>query len=183
MTENLKPIIDAILEAEGWPEFTDDPDDPGGPTKGGITIKTLRSWRREQGSKAPITPADVEALDEDEVRAIYVHRYIIKPGFGGIGDRDLAAYVIDCGVLHDTRKATRWLQEAVGKLRVDGKLGPLTAARVNIHPQSGHIMLKMVATRMRFMGRRIEHRRSQAKWAAGWLDRCADGIDTFVVPW
>ena len=41
----IKDCLEKILEREGWPKYTDHPDDRGGPTKGGITLGTLRSWR------------------------------------------------------------------------------------------------------------------------------------------
>ena len=71
-------IIDTILRREGWPRYTNRPSDRGGPTKGGITLATLASWR-----KRPVTATDVAALDEAEVRAIYRARYIEEPGFAG----------------------------------------------------------------------------------------------------
>jgi lysozyme family protein len=107
----IEAIIDTILRREGWPRYTDRPSDRGGPTKGGITLATLTSWR-----KRPVTAADVAALDEDEVRAIYRARYIADPGFAGITDDTLRALVIDSGVIHNTSRAGTWLQDAVNDL-------------------------------------------------------------------
>lgn len=63
-------ILDRILAAEGT-TFTDDPRDGGGPTKYGITLNTLREWRRQ-----PVTKDDVRQLTEAEARDIYRARYI-----------------------------------------------------------------------------------------------------------
>lgn len=125
MRDEIDTIIDGILEAEGWPVFTDDPLDKSGPTKGGITLDTLTAWRRR-----PTTAADVAALEEAEVRSIYREDYVTGPGFDRIEDEQLRFNVIDAGVLHGQAWAARRLQEVAG-VTVDGIVGPLTLRAVN----------------------------------------------------
>ena len=57
-------IIDDVLEAEGS-KYTNDPADPGGPTRWGITLKTLRRWRQSGGRRGghQVTAADVRARE------------------------------------------------------------------------------------------------------------------------
>ncbi len=177
-------IIDAILKREGWPRYTNRPSDRGGPTKGGITLDTLSAWR-----KRPVTAADVEALDEAEVRAIYRSRYIDGPGFSSITDADLRALVIDSGVNHGTGRASTWLQDAVNDvagrplLKVDGAVGPKTLAAVN-GADAGGLWRSVFAARMRFYGqiitgdaRKRGRTEDDALNAAGWLNRLAEFID------
>ena len=66
-------IIDGIIKREGG--YVNNPADRGGPTKFGITLKTLKAWR---GS--PVTAWGVEGLGEDEAREIYESEYLVKPG-------------------------------------------------------------------------------------------------------
>ena len=177
-------IVDTILRREGWPRYTDRPSDRGGPTKGGITLATLASWR-----KRPVTAADVAALDEAEVRAIYRARYIEEPGFARITDDALRALVIDSGVNHGTARAGTWLQDAVNDLvgrpvlKVDGAVGPKTLAAVNGAGAAG-LWRSVFAQRMRFYGQLITgdarkrgRTEDDALNAAGWLNRLAEFLE------
>ena len=184
VTLTTETIIDTILRREGWPRYTDRPSDRGGPTKGGITLVTLTSWR-----KRPVTAADVAALDEAEVRAIYRARYIEEPGFTGIADDALRALVIDSGVNHGTSRAGTWLQDAVNDLagrpvlKVDGAVGPKTLAAVNSADAAG-LRRSVFANRMRFYGqiitgdaRKRGRTEDDALNAAGWLNRLAEFME------
>lgn len=125
MRDEIDTIIDGILENEGWPRYTNNPLDKGGPTKGGITLDTLERWRKRSTSAD-----DVAALEELEVRAIYRAEYVSGPGFDLIEDEQLRFNVIDAGVLHGQAWATRRLQEVAG-VTVDGIAGPITLQAVN----------------------------------------------------
>jgi lysozyme family protein len=57
-----------LLAHEGG--YSNHPDDPGGPTKFGITIGDYRRY-----VKADVTAADVRAISVDEAKAIYRRRY------------------------------------------------------------------------------------------------------------
>lgn len=127
----LESVIDRILEREGS-TFTDDPVDRGGPTKYGITLKTLSRWRG-----LPVTSADVRDLTEAEARDIYRSLYIDKPGFDALvwdGDTRVAETVIDTGVNIGPNRSAMFLQRCLRDLEppytltVDGDLGPVTMA-------------------------------------------------------
>lgn len=182
--DTTEAIIDAILRREGWPRYTNRSSDRGGPTKGGITLDTLASWR-----KRPVTAVDVEALDEAEVRAIYRARYIEQPGFAKIADATLRNLVIDSGVNHGVSRASVWLQEAVndlaGKplLKLDGAVGPTTLAAVN-GADAKALWRIVFTTRMCFYGdlisgdaRKRGRTDDQALNAAGWLNRLAEFME------
>lgn len=167
MFDNSK-IIDHILEAEGWPKYTNHPADKGGPTKGGITLRTLRS----------VQPAaainDLKLLTEDKARQIYETQYIISPGFAMIKDDLLRWQVVDAGILSGPFQATKWLQEVVKAARdikIDGVFGPKTAQAVNLlEPHSTG--LRFAANRGRGLMRIVSDNPSQSVWAAGWMNRC-----------
>ncbi|WP_207479590.1 glycoside hydrolase family 108 protein [Arenibaculum pallidiluteum] len=176
-------IITEILRHEGWPRFTNHPADRGGPTKGGITLETLRRWRAPRS----VIARDVEALDEVEVRAIYQARYVEEPGYAGIIDDRLRALVVDCAVLFGTDDASPWLQQAANAygagLKVDGQVGPKTLAAVNcIDPAK--LFRRVLAARIRKHGRVVTddakargRTSDQSLNAAGWLARAAEFLE------
>ena len=162
-------IITAILEHEGG--FVDRPEDRGGPTNRGITLATLSSWRQ-----TPVTPADVRSLTEAEVRAIYLAVYIQKPGFDQIPDLSLRAIVVDSGVLSGPKMAARWLQGTVGVAR-DGVIGRQTLNAIAARDARA-VYLALCANRLRFIGAVITTAPSQAVFAAGWLNRVAEFVES-----
>ena len=90
----VQEVIDEILRVEGA-EYTNDPDDSGGPTKFGITQATLSEYRG-----ASVTAEDVQELSEKEARVIYLQRYFDDPRLGLISSvsERIAAEVMDTGV-------------------------------------------------------------------------------------
>ena len=72
-------ILDDVIRREG--SYVHDPQDRGGPTKYGITQRTLRAWRGQA-----VTAEDVRQVTRDEARAIYRRRYVDDPGFARLPD-------------------------------------------------------------------------------------------------
>lgn len=161
----VEGLIGAILVAEGWPKFTNDPADRGGPTKGGITLRTLAQHRGED-----VTAADVEALEEPEVRAIYRFLYVGRPRFDEIHDELLQANVVDAGVLHGTGWAARRLQEVVG-VKVDGIVGPVTLGKINDDRNPLGLDLLFTARRAQRVAKIVAADPSQIKYLEGWINR------------
>jgi len=128
----IDDIITGILRVEGA-AYTDRAADAGGPTKYGITQRTLAAWRGHA-----VTPADVAALLEGEARRIYFDRYVQKPGFGHVLSisEQLGEELIDSGVNCGPGRAIEWLQRFLNvanrrgrdypDIKVDGDLGPAT---------------------------------------------------------
>lgn len=171
MIESTDEIISAILKREGS-KYTDDPVDRGGPTKYGITLKTLTQYRGHT-----VTPADVEALTEDEARAIYMALYVTKPHFDQINNQRLRALVVDTGVLHGQPTATILLQRAVGT-HADGIWGFHTQAAVN-DMDPGHqikIYQTMLQEREQLITDIVARNPSQAKFAEGWRNRLKEFV-------
>lgn len=164
---NVDNVIQDIIRREGG--FVDHHDDPGGATRYGITQKTLSEWRGKLVSKD-----DVRNLDQDEARDIYRRRYVLDPGYHQIGDDHLAALLVDSGVQHGPRRATMWLQEAVGAVP-DGVIGPQTLSALRRH-RPRDVYLEVLARRAEFYGEIISENRSYASFALGWARRIGEFI-------
>jgi lysozyme family protein len=166
----IEAILDEVLRREGG--YVDHPADRGGPTKFGITAKTLGEWRR-LGRAA--TANEVSELTPDEARAIYRQRYVVDPGFEAVTDETLLALLVDAGVHSGPKRAVEWLQTALG-VTADGILGPRTRAAL---AQADPVALyrRVLATRLRFLGRLITKDQRQAAFAAGWMARLAEWVE------
>lgn len=134
---NVEAVLDEIIRREG-PQYTDHPDDRGGPTKYGITLAVLAQWRGR-----PVTPGEVKELREDDARAIYRKRYVQDPGFDQVGKRspEIAFELVDTGVNMGVQVAGTFLQTALnvlnleqriyGDVPVDGNVGPRSLAALD----------------------------------------------------
>jgi len=111
--------LDVVVGAEGG--FVDNPADPGGATKFGITIKTLAAWRRK-----PVSVVDVRALTLREASEIYKAAYWDPMRCGDL-PHGIDLMMFDCGVNAGPRHAVIALQQALG-LNCDGLIGPETLA-------------------------------------------------------
>lgn len=161
-------IIDALIEREGG--FVDHPADRGGPTKFGITQRTLSRWR---GRAASI--AEVRELTEADAREIYRADYVRRPGFADIQDAALRGLLVDYGVHSGPRTAAMSLQMALG-VAVDGAIGPQTLGA--LRGQRGAVVYRRVlAERFRRLGRIITDDHDQAAFAAGWMNRVAEFLE------
>ena len=159
-------LLTEILEVRESGTYTNDPADPGGPTRWGITQETLAADRGRA-----VTPADVAALTEDEARSIYRRRYILAPGFGKIGDSLVRGLLIDTGILHGPETAVQFLQRAVG-VADDGNLGPVTLAAY-FRQGTAKTFDRVLAERIASDGRQITHQPVKATFAEGWANRIA----------
>lgn len=142
----LANLVDVV---EG-PKYTNDPNDRGGPTKYGITQRTLARYLQK-----PVSPVMVEAMTRDTALAIYRQDYVTLPGFDKLADVSVpvALECIDTGVNMGPQVATVLLQRCLNTLgadlKVDGGCGPKTceAVRAVIAKRGAegvHILLLML---------------------------------------
>lgn len=122
MKENYDRCLAEVLEQEGG--YSNDPGDPGGPTKYGITI-----WDARMYWKHDATAADVRAMPLDVAKQIYKSKYWDAiHGDDLPGGVDLA--VFDYGVNSGIHRAAMVLQRLIG-VPDDGVIGPITLAAVS----------------------------------------------------
>jgi lysozyme family protein len=160
-------IIEHVLRYEG--RYVNNPDDRGGPTNFGITARTLGAWRN---LGRPATAAEVFSMSRAEAKAIYRKQYIIDPGFDAIEDPDLRMIVVDCGVLYGTRRATMWLQTALG-VTADGIFGDDTIHALNgADPHA--VARSILKQRFQRIQNVVEQSPRQMVFYRGWMNRTND---------
>jgi len=165
----LNAIITDILKAEGWDAYTNRPNDRGGPTKWGITLK---SYSEYLGRDATI--AELQAITEAGARRFYLQKYVVGPKFSGLPE-PLRGLVVDCGVNHGPRAATKWVQRAIGA-RQDGVLGPRSFDKLKYNDPL-EVALRVLSSRVRLFGRIVTRDPTQAENAHGWNNRAAKWLE------
>lgn len=161
-------IVHDIITREGG--FVDHSADRGGPTNYGITQKTLDEWRSREGFGGP---GNVRLLTLDDATMLYLKMYVVGPGYDKIVNYSLRSLVVDTAVNNGRGRATLWLQRAA-RVVEDGKLGPVTLARVN--NGSPDIYNRLCAIRMKAYGAIVSQKHSQVVFIAGWLNRLAEFV-------
>jgi lysozyme family protein len=148
-----------ILEAEGG--LVDNPNDPGGVTKYGI-------------SKAAFPDLDIVNLTPEQAIAIYASDYW-EPAKCPALPQALALVHFDAAVNCGVGQAARFLQQAVG-VSVDGIVGPLTiAAAWKTHDVVSHYL----DTREAFYRKLAQANPAEGVFLDGWLNRLAN-LKAFV---
>lgn len=126
--KTVKELALEIVQREGG--FVDDPDDPGGPTNWGVTLRTMQEAREDVTGDGVVDVEDVRALTPERAAAIFIARYFNAPRLGLLPEA-LQPPVFDMQV-NAGRTAVGLLQawlngEGFGPLVEDGRVGPRTA--------------------------------------------------------
>ncbi|MDE4189956.1 holin-associated N-acetylmuramidase [Phaeobacter gallaeciensis] len=124
----VRQIAEEIVEREGG--YVNDPGDPGGATKHGVTIGTLKRLGIDVTGDGQVDTRDVKALSHEEAVDIFIRWYFERPGIARLPEA-LQASVFDMYV-NSGANAVRILQGLLREmgfdLAVDGVIGPHTAA-------------------------------------------------------
>lgn len=167
---SVSDIIEGIIAREGG--YVNHPNDRGGPTKYGVTQRTLS---RYLGYDASIE--DVKNLEKSIAFDIYERDYYRGPGIDKLPD-SLQSVVTDASVLYGPRRAIKFLQNIVneagfGPISVDGALGPNTRRTVGLaYTDMGDYFINAyVEERIMFCERIVANNPSQSVFLKGWTNR------------
>lgn len=177
----FRAAFEYSLKNEGG--FVNDPADTGGPTKWGITLKTLTSWR---GSVC--TVLDIQNLTVEEAMDIYYSRYWLVAGCDRMNYPAISTAIFDMSVVMGPQSAVLWAQIAINEalppgtplISEDGVMGPralLALARIEPEAflQAYHsLLLKRLADI-------IKSHPTDIKFQNGWNNR-VDRLLTLLPP-
>ena len=161
---NVDTILADILQREGWPAYTDDSRDRGGPTKGGITMRTLEAWRGRR-----CTRKELRTLGEDEALRILKRRYVEANGINRLDRLPIQAQVVDSAVLSGPYLSILDLQKALGIVVVDGICGPKTT-RACVDA-ADDLPVRLAVIRALRLARHVTKNPDQLCYLNGWLSR------------
>ena len=162
-TSAVDALIARVIQREGG--FVDNPADRGGATCWGITIVTLREWRR-----TPISLADMENLTVEEAEQIYKTKYFTAAGFDRVADPELQEFLFDFAVNSGVEAASEALQSAIGA-DPDGVLGELSFAALAAVTNYAALFYAVKSKRYELLMGFIGAHHEQSVFATGWKNR------------
>jgi lysozyme family protein len=158
---NFDTAFTQLLGSEG--SYSNHPDDPGGETMWGITIKVARLNGYD---------GNMKDMPVETAKAIYRKHYWL-PAFDDL-PYAVAFQVFDGAVNSGVAQSVKWLQRAVGVAN-DGNLGPATMAAVKAADP--------LKTAVRYNVHRLQFMRKLGGWGAfsrGWAERIANNLELAV---
>ncbi|MGH6943435.1 MAG: glycoside hydrolase family 108 protein [Geminicoccaceae bacterium] len=170
MPQSVERMIEDILKREGG--FVNHPADRGGPTRFGITQKTLSGYLRR-----PATIDEVQRLSPELATEIYRCDYFVAPRLDTLPER-IQPFAFDSAVNHGPARAVRFVQQVCnaagfGPIDVDGVCGPETrgvAAEAD-RAMGPWLLAALVEERRNFYHLIVAGDPAQEVFVAGWLNR------------
>ena len=156
-----KPMLTAF---EGG--YVDDPDDLGGATNMGITYRTYCAYMRNKGllpTMDKFKTMSVETRDD-----IIIEMYWNECRADEINNQSIAIAIVDWYV-NSGVNATIAVQRIL-KVKVDGKVGPVTIGAINSANQK-ELFNAIKQARIDFINRIVAERPKNAKFKKGWINR------------
>ncbi|MGE0450583.1 MAG: glycosyl hydrolase 108 family protein [Vicinamibacterales bacterium] len=165
-------IVGCIIDRFEGHTFTNDPADPGGATKFGVTLRALTDYRRKKSGNPTlvVTADDVRAMTRGEAVDVLMTAYAVGTCLVFILDERLRFVVIDYAVHAGPAAAIAALQRGVG-VKVDGLFGPISQDAVNRHANAVQLGAYVLAARAEAMQRLMAARPAMQKYQGGWFAR------------
>ena len=183
--KSVTEIAREIVAREGG--FVNDPDDPGGATKYGVTLGTMQRLGLDLTGDGAITEMDVRVLSRAQAEEIFVKHYFDAPRIAELPEA-LHASVFDMYVNSGSNAVVilqRLLRKMGHEVAVDGAIGPQTiaAARAAQAEAPGHLADAYGIARRNFYYALADARPASRKYArtraggkGGWIKRAEEFI-------
>nr|WP_321509494.1 holin-associated N-acetylmuramidase [uncultured Celeribacter sp.] len=180
---DARQIAEEIVAREGG--FVNDPDDPGGATKYGVTLATLQRLGLDLDRSGTVTVADVRRLSKAQAVEIFLEHYYLRPRIAEL-PQALRASVFDMYVnagANAVRILQRLLCDMGQGVTVDGVLGPqtLSAAHAATAAAPDYIADAYAIARRNYYFALADRRRASRKFArtrsggkGGWIKRAEE---------
>ncbi len=174
-----------ILPIEGG--FVNDPSDPGGATKYGISLRFLKSvgefegFNGDKDKDGDIDVDDILLLSTSDASLIYKKEFWNLFRYDQINDDNIANKVMDFSINIGPHHAHKIIQRALNLLppkpgttkeylQVDGNLGPRTMAAIN-NARPDRLMLTIQAVLAVYYVNITESNHVFEKYICGWISK------------
>lgn len=162
--ERFDSLIGMILLHEGG--LADDPDDPGGITKYGISLRSYPHLGRD----------GIRNLTIPQARDIYYRDWWTQLRCGGLRDDRVAGKLLDTAVNVGAKTGVRILQRALSdtgqRVAIDGKIGPQTIGAAN-RADPDALLMAMRRLQAEHYEALIKRNPKREKYRRGWMKRAA----------
>lgn len=168
--------ISFVLRHEGG--FVQDEADPGGATKWGLSLRTLRALEDEEWDldhDGDVDAEDVRRIDIGQAVAFYREQFWMRP-LDDVADQRIATKIFDIAVNAGRRQAVLTAQRAAAwfsQILVDGVLGPDTVEAINACDAT-RLYRAMQAEQAKFYVSLVNAKRTREGFLLGWLNRAFD---------
>lgn len=185
--QSVEEIAAEIVTREGG--YVNDPDDPGGATNFGVTLRTMRRLGLDLTRDGVTDDADLRALTRADAIGLFIAHYYHRPGIARLPE-PLRPGVFDMYVNaggNAVRILQRLLREMGQAVEVDGLIGPQTVAGAETAARMApdHIVDAYAIARRNYYFRLADSRpasrkfaRSRAGGKGGWILRA----EAFMAP-
>ena len=162
--------------------YSCDPDDPGGATNFGVSLRWLKSLGLPQGDidhDGDIDADDIRDLDKGTASTLFRQRFWDAYGLGSFKQKTATVY-FDAMVNTGPVQATKFMQRGykavfpADALTVDGKLGPQTRAALTRACDDPAFLKACIDERDAFYESLSKSKPNMSKFLKGWLNRTRD---------
>lgn len=165
-----------LMQHEGL--YSDNKNDPGGPTKYGISLRFLKNQHSlppDINLDGDVNAQDIKNLNIQQASEIYDTEFWNKLKLKNINSQPLANMVMGMCVNAGIREGIKMLQEAINlagddKVVVDGYFGPKTLEECN-SLDSRNLIMSYKITACNFYKKIIEYNSGLRVFYSGWLKR------------
>ena len=183
--QTVTEIANEIVAREGG--YVNDPDDPGGATKFGVTIHTMRRLGLDLSHDGVVDAGAVRALTREDAVKIFIDHYYPRPGIARLpGARQASVFFmyVNAGA-NAVKILQRLLREMGQEVDIDGLIGPqtVTAAETATRAAPDHIADAYGIARRNYYFRLADGRPASRKFArtraggkGGWIRRAEEFI-------
>lgn len=169
---SVEQLLSDLKRREGG--YVDHPNDKGGPTKYGITWKTLQKHLGR-----PVSKQDVKDLTWEVAKEIYLSDYLYGPRIHTLPEA-LQPQLFDIAVNSGPRKAVTMLQEVLVlstfDCDIDGMIGPETreVTRHAYEQMGGYLVNALSEYREHFYEALVASDPKQSVFLRGWIARARE---------
>lgn len=183
MNRKFNIAVGHLLAHEGG--FNDDPNDNGGATNFGISLRSLKTIKDEDGDgfldgdldrDGDVDIVDIQNLSIQDAKNIYRSQWFERYGYRELENQELINGLLALSVHAGPGRAHRILQTAISThfpIKIDGLIGRKTLAAANHKKlqEGDRLVVEFKHETASFYRRIVERDRTQIKFLNGWINR------------